>query len=29
VIETMNDLVLRFFDAYLKGNGTFSPAATY
>jgi hypothetical protein len=27
-IETMNDLVLKFFTAYLKGEGTFSTAGT-
>lgn len=29
VIETVNHLVLTFFDAFLKGEGTFAPAATY
>ena len=29
VMETMNDLVLKFFDAYLKGEGIFNPAPTY
>lgn len=29
VIEKMNELTLKFFNAYLKGNGTFAPAATY
>jgi dienelactone hydrolase len=27
-IETMNGLVLKFFNAYLKGEGTFTPAGT-
>ena len=27
-IEKMNDLVLQFFNAYLKGEGTFSNAGT-
>ena len=29
VIETVNDLALRFFNAYLKGEGNFQPAPTY
>jgi dienelactone hydrolase len=29
VIEKMNDLVLMFFDAYLKGEGSFTAAGTY
>jgi hypothetical protein len=29
VIEKINDLVLTFFNAYLKGEGNFSPAKTY
>lgn len=29
VIEKMNDLVLRFFNAYLKGEGSFAAARTY
>ena len=29
IIETMNDQVLAFFDAFLKGQGTFNPEATY
>jgi hypothetical protein len=28
-IEKMNDIVLRFFNAYLKGEGTFTSAGTY
>ncbi len=29
VVETMNRLVLQFFNLYLKGQGSFSPAPTY
>jgi fermentation-respiration switch protein FrsA (DUF1100 family) len=29
VVETMNHLVLTFFNAYLKGEGSFTPASTY
>ncbi len=29
VIETVNDLVLKFFNVYLKGEGNFAPARTY
>jgi dienelactone hydrolase len=29
VLEKMNDLVLTFFNSYLKGEGSFSPARTY
>jgi dienelactone hydrolase len=29
VIEKMNDLALTFFNHYLKGEGSFTPAATY
>jgi predicted dienelactone hydrolase len=29
VVETMNDLVLKFFNAYLKGEGAFQPEARY
>jgi predicted dienelactone hydrolase len=29
VIERMNDLVLNFFNVYLKGEGTFAPEKTY
>jgi len=29
VVETMNGLVLQFFDAYVKGQGTFNPNPTY
>ncbi len=29
VMETMNDLVLKFFNAYLKREGIFNPATTY
>jgi dienelactone hydrolase len=29
VIETMNDLVLTFFNATIKGDGSFAPAAAY
>ena len=28
-IEKMNDLVLKFFDAYLKGEGSFTASGTY
>ena len=28
-IEKMNDLVLKFFNTYLKGQGSFIPAGTY
>jgi dienelactone hydrolase len=29
VIETVNDLTLKFFNSYLKGEGNFEPASTY
>jgi dienelactone hydrolase len=29
VIEKMNDLILAFFNTYLKGEGSFAPSATY
>jgi hypothetical protein len=29
VIEKMNDIVLQFFNVYLKGEGNFAAAGTY